>query len=239
MKNNPFIKYFENPEGHIPIQSERNETMSNTLTPELLQKFAPKLGAANAAILVEILNKSEVNTPLRQAHFLAQAAHESLLFSITKENLNYSAAGLKAIFPKYFQTDAIRAQYARKPEAIANRAYANRMGNGPEASGDGWKYRGRGYFQLTGKNNYEKFSKDTYGDTRILLNPDVVAEPADAMKSSLWYWKNNNLSNWADKDNVTALSKAINLGNPHSNATPHGLEDRKKYLAKAKSLLGI
>lgn len=233
--HNPFVKWFESPVPKVPVE---DKPMAQTLTADLLRQFAPSLGS-NAEALVKILNESDCNTPLRQAHFLAQAAHESVLFSKTTENMNYSAEGLGRIFPKYFQTPAIRAEYARKPEKIGNRAYANRNGNGDEASGDGYRYRGRGYFQLTGKGNYAKFSKAVYGDDRIVKNPELVAEPVDAMLSSLWYWKNNNLNKWADVDDVLAVSKVVNLGNAASKATPNGMDDRRKYLAKAKALLKI
>ncbi|QDJ96442.1 chitinase [Xanthomonas phage Xoo-sp13] len=209
------------------------------LTKELLLKFAPKLPADAADVIVKAISASKVNTPLRIAHFLAQAAHESTLFSKTTENTNYSADGLAITFSKYFPTDAIRNQYARKPEAIANRAYANRNGNGNEASGDGFKYRGRGYFQLTGKGNYASYSQAQYGDNRLVDDPTLAAQPLDAVLSSLWYWDNNNLSKWADKDDVLRVSKVINLGNSEHKATPNGLDDRQKYLKLAKTILNI
>lgn len=208
------------------------------VTAKILTDFAPAL-AKDAEALAAILNASNVNTKLRVAHFLAQAAHESGLFTVTTENLNYSADALGKTFKKYFPTPALQQQYARKPEAIANRAYANRMGNGPEASGDGWKHRGRGYFQLTGKDNYTKYSKSAYGDDRILKTPDLLAQPIDALKSAIWYWETNNLSKWADKDDVVSVSKVVNLGNAASTATPNGMDDRKAKLAKIKKLLGI
>ena len=238
---NPFIKYFETPEElRLPptVTPIKEATMSGLLTEETLVAFAPAL-KNTAAELVEILNASPINTPLRQAHFLAQAAHESTLFSKTTENMNYSADGLKNTFSKYFQTPEIRAEYARKPERIGNRAYANRNGNGPESSGDGYKYRGRGYLQLTGLNNYYNFSKAYYNDDRIVKNPELVAEPIDAMKSSIWYWTRNNVNKWADMDDVLAVSRLINLGNANSKGTPNGMADRKKYLTKAKALLKI
>lgn len=208
------------------------------VTAKILTDFAPAL-AKDAEALAAILNASNVNTKLRVAHFLAQAAHESGLFTVTTENLNYSADGLGKTFKKYFPTTALQQQYARKPEQIANRVYANRMGNGDEASGDGWKHRGRGFFQLTGKDNYTKYSKASYGDDRILKTPELLAQPIDAMKSAIWYWETNNLSKWADKDDVLSVSKVVNLGNASSTATPNGMDDRKAKLAKAKKLLGI
>lgn len=235
MKNNPFIKWFEYP--NMGLELTKEPTMG-VVTAQILTQFAPAL-AKNAEELAAILNASNVNTKLRVAHFLAQAGHESALFSVTTENLNYSADALGRVFKKYFPTAELRAQYARKPEQIANRVYANRMGNGNEASGDGWKHRGRGYFQLTGKDNYLKYSKSAYGDDRILKSPELLAQPVDALKSAIWYWETNNLSKWADKDDVLAVSKVVNLGNAASTATPNGMDDRRTQLARAKKLLGI
>ena len=121
-----------------------------------------------------VMSKFEINTPLRLAHFLAQCGHESGGFRLTKENLNYSAKGLMGIFKKYFPNEALANQYARKPEKIANKVYGNRMGNGAEATGDGAKYCGRGYIQLTGKDNYTAFGKSINED--IAANPTAVAE---------------------------------------------------------------
>ena len=155
-----------------------------------------------------LLDSYVVNTPLRLAHLFAQLEHESGLKPIA-ENLNYSSAGLIKTFPKYFtQLEAIK--YQRKPEMIANRVYANRMGNGNEASGDGWKYRGRGFIQITGKNNYTLLSKDTGID--YLNNPDLLLTEADSLISALWYWKKNNLNYFADKNDLDAISDIINIG---------------------------
>lgn len=155
-----------------------------------------------------ILNNYNINTPSRLAHFIAQLDHESGLKPVA-ENLNYSANGLRKTFRKYF-TDLEAVKYARNPEAIANRAYANRMGNGPEESGDGYKYRGRGFLQITGKNNYMQLSKDTGID--YVNNPDLLLNEADAMISALWYWQRNNLNTLADKNNIKAITKKINGG---------------------------
>lgn len=226
------------------------EKKMSSITPDLLLQFAPALGS-DAGIVADILNASEVvGTPLRLAHFLAQAGHESILFSATTENLNYSADGLANTWPNRYSSgrdpktrrylpNALANRLHRKPEAIANNVYANRMGNGNEASGDGWKYRGRGYFQLTGKNNYREYSQYEYGDNRILDNPDRVVSPQDAIKSSIWYWEVNGLNRFADKDDVWSISRAINIGNPNSSATPNGMNDRIAKLRKAKQLLKI
>ena len=236
MKNNPFIRFFEYPNMDGTVLHEDN-TMG-IVTAKILTDFAPAL-AKDADTLAAILNASKINTKLRLAHFLAQAAHESGKFTVTRENLNYSAASLGAVFKKYFPTSELQQQYARKPEAIANKVYADRMGNGNEKSGDGWLYRGRGFFQLTGKNNYYNYSKAAYGDDRLVKNPDAVAELVDAMKSAIWYWETNNLSKWADQDDALAVSRAVNLGNANSTATPNGWDDRKKNLAQIKKILGI
>jgi putative chitinase len=156
-------------------------------------------------------------SPEATAHFFAQCAHESGNFILFTENLNYSAEGLLRIFPKYF--DAITArQYARQPERIANRAYANRMGNGDEASGDGWRYRGRGAIQLTGKHNYREFA-DWLGKA---IDPDQVSTEY-AFESAQFYFDRNKLWRFCDvvsNTNIALLTKAINGGT-------HGIEDRK------------
>ena len=137
--------------------------------------------------------KFQLNTPLRLAHFLAQCGHESGGFKFLRENLNYSAKGLMGIFKKYFPTEAVANQYQRQPDKIANKVYANRMGNGSESSGDGWKYRGFGFVQLTGKSNYEAFSKDMGID--IVSNPENIRQDLVlAIKTAIWFWTKNNLN---------------------------------------------
>ena len=166
----------------------------------------------------------------RAAHFFAQTAHESGNFKAFSENLNYSAKGLRGIFGKYFPTDALARAYERKPEKIANRVYANRRGNGDEASGDGWKFRGRGALQLTGKSNYFEFSK-YIGRPEVMDNPDLVATEL-AFESALWFFDRNKLWGICDQGvndaSILALTKRINGGT-------HGLDDRKlktkKYAA--------
>lgn len=157
----------------------------------------------------------------RAAHFFGQCAHESGNFKAFSENLNYSDTGLVTIFKKYFPTLASTAGYARNPEKIANKVYANRMGNGPESSGDGYRYRGRGPIQLTGKNNYQAFAK-YIGRPDVMTDPDIVAREL-AFESALFFFEVNNL--WAicdkglDKGTITTLTKRINGGT-------HGLDDR-------------
>ena len=167
-----------------------------------------------------ILNPAGINTKERVCMFLAQCGHESGGFSVNIENLNYSATSLKAVFGKYFPTNLLAEQYARQPEKIANRVYANRMSNGDEASGDGWKFRGRGFIQITGKYNYQQFSKDFGLD--IVENPDLVSEDIVlSIKTAVWFWNKNNLNVFADKEDLLTVTKRINGGT-------NGIEDRKR-----------
>lgn len=181
--------------------------------------------------LQKAFDKFAINTPLRVAHFLAQVMHESNNFKALTENLNYSADGLKKIFPKYFP-DNLADSYARQPEKIANRVYANRMGNGDEASGEGFKFRGRGYIQLTGKNNYTSFGKSIGED--LVANPDKVATPEYGVLSAAWFWNSNGLNALADGgatvEVVTKITKRVNGGTI-------GLDDRKKHFDEVYKLL--
>lgn len=174
------------------------------------------------AQIPECAAKFAINTRLRLAHFLAQCGHESGGFKFTVENLSYSADGLKKIFPKYFPGN-LAESYARQPEKIASRVYADRMGNGDEASKDGWTYRGRGYIQLTGKSNYQAF--DASVDENILANPDLVAKQYPLL-SGAWFWDSRKLNELADQGatdaTVTAITKKVNGGT-------NGLDDRIKH----------
>ena len=178
----------------------------------------------------EILPVYDINTPERVAAWLAQCAHESGNFKFLKENLNYKAASLRKVFPKYFADDAIAQQYEKKPEKIANRVYANRMGNGDEASGDGFRYLGRGLIQLTGKNNYTIFAASI--DTPLEQIPEYLQTFEGAIQSACWFWEQNNLNQWADKKDILTLTKRINGGTI-------GLEDRKKHYEHALHMFGI
>jgi putative chitinase len=175
------------------------------------------------AQLPDTIAKFELNTPLRLAHFLAQAGHESGGFKALNENLNYGAKGLLGIFKKYFPTEALAIQYERKPEKIANRVYGGRMGNGPEATGEGYKFRGRGYIQLTGKDNYKAF--DAVVTESIVDNPDLVATKYPLL-SAAWFFHKNSLHKIADKGAtdavVTEVTKRVNGGTI-------GLADRIKH----------
>lgn len=178
-----------------------------------------------------VIEKFQVNTPLRLAHFLAQCGHESGGFRLTQENLNYSAKGLMGIFKKYFPTQALANAYQRQPEKIANRVYASRMGNGPEASGEGFKFRGRGYIQLTGKQNYTAFDQSV--PESIVDNPDLVATKYP-LASAAWFWSKNGLNKIADEGAtdavVTKVTKRVNGGTI-------GLADRIKHFKEYHNLL--
>ena len=169
-------------------------------------------------LLDNLLPAAGIDTKERVNMFLAQCGHESGGFSRFTEGLNYSAKGLRATFPKYFPDDATAIKYERQKEKIANRVYANRMGNGPESSGDGWKYRGRGMIMTTGKDNYTEFSK--YSGIDAVNNPDLLSsDMSAAIKSAIWFWNKNILNSFADKKDVLSATKKINGG-------INGLEDR-------------
>jgi len=176
-----------------------------------------------------ILPEYEINTPQRVAAFLAQCAHESGGFVFLKENLNYKAASLRKVFPKYFPDDATAAAYANKPERIANRVYANRMGNGDEASGDGWRYCGRGLIQLTGKDNYTFFAASL--DIPVEEASEYLQTFEGAVQSACFFWEQNNLNKWADAGDILTLTKRINGGTI-------GLEDRIKHYEHALHIFG-
>lgn len=199
--------------------------------PLKLEKLKGHIPDAVIAMIPDTAAKFQINTPLRLAHFLAQCGHESGGFKATQENLNYSAKGLMGIFKKYFPTEALANTYQRNPQKIANKVYANRMSNGDEASGDGYKFRGRGYIQLTGKANYTAFGKAIGED--ILSNPDVVSGKY-ALLSAAWFWSNNGLNKLADGGStdavVTTITKRVNGGTI-------GLADRIKHFKEYYHLL--
>lgn len=179
--------------------------------------------------LNKILPDYGIDTPQRVAAFVAQAAHESGNFTALHENLNYRAVTLRKVFPKYFPTDEMAAQYAQQPERIANRVYANRMGNGPEESGDGFRYCGRGLIQLTGQQNYQNFADSI--ETPLEQIPDFLQTFEGAVQSACWFWENNNLNQYADTDDILTMTKRINGGTI-------GLEDRKRHYEHAKHVFG-
>jgi len=201
------------------------------ITLEQLQHAFPSTKAANLALYVDALNtamsESNINTKNRVAGFLAQCCHESGSFSLVVENLNYSADGLQKIFHKYFPDATIATEYARHAEKIANRVYASRMGNGDEASGDGWKFKGRGLIQLTGKNNYVACGAALQQD--LVANPAYLETPIGAARSAGWYWSHHGLNEAADANDITKMTKLINGGTI-------GLEERTKLYESAKSV---
>ena len=178
--------------------------------------------------LSQLLPDYDINTPQRIAAFVAQCSHESGGFVALKENLNYRAVTLRKIFPKYFPTDDLANAFAGKPEMIANRVYASRMGNGDEASGDGFRYCGRGLIQLTGKSNYQSFADSL--EMNVEDVPDYLSTFEGAAQSACWFWESNNLNQWADKGDILTLTKRINGGTI-------GLEDRIKHYDHAMHIL--
>jgi putative chitinase len=185
-----------------------------------------------ADALNKILPDYEIDTPQRVAAFLAQCAHESGGFTALHENLNYRAVTLRKVFPKYFPDDATAEYYASRPnkqEAIANRVYASRMGNGDEASGDGFRYCGRGLIQLTGKQNYTKFAESI--ETPVDQIPEFLATFEGAIQSACWFWETNNLNQYADSGDILTMTKRINGGTI-------GLEDRKRHYEHALHVFG-
>lgn len=203
------------------------------ITLELLRTVSPKTRVTvlerYVTPLDEVAKYYEINTPKRVAAFLAQTAHESGGFNAVKENLNYSAKGLMTTFKKYFPTEALANEYARKPEKIANRVYANRMGNGDEASGDGARFCGRGLIQLTGKHNYTRFAKDL--DITLEECVKYLETPAGAATSAGWFWDTNNLNAICDRGDIKGLTKRINGGFI-------GLADRIHHYELALKALG-
>jgi len=196
-----------------------------------INKLKGHVPDAVIAQIPSVMSTFKIDTALRLSHFLAQCGHESAGFKAIQENLNYGAKGLLGIFKKYFPTEAKAWQYERKPEKIANLVYGSRMGNGDEASGDGYKFRGRGYIQLTGKSNYTAFGKAINED--IAANPDLVATKYPLL-SAAWFWSSNSLNALADKGaddaSVTAITKRVNGGTI-------GLPDRIKHFKEYYTLL--
>lgn len=202
------------------------------ITAPLLKRLYPATSDDRLKALVKPLNTTftryDIETVTRAAAFIAQVAHESQGFARMTENLNYSAKGLRTTFAKYFPTDALAQQYERQPQKIANRVYANRLGNGSETSGDGWKYRGRGFIQLTGKENYLSFAKAF----KMTLE-DAVAylETIDgACLSAGWFWNTRGLNTFADQNRFDTITLKINGGQ-------NGAVDRREHFTLAKRLL--
>jgi len=194
-------------------------------------KLSVKIMPQVMAEMPSVITKFNISNPHRLAHFLSQCAHESANFTAVRENMNYSAKGLMGVFHKYFPTEALAKQYERQAEKIGNKVYANRMGNGDEASGDGYKFRGRGFIQLTGKDNYKALS--TYVGEDLISNPDLVATKYPLMSAAFFFDKNKlwDICDKGDsKDVVLAVTKKVNGGTI-------GLDDRIEKFNLYKSLL--
>jgi putative chitinase len=202
------------------------------LTQDQLEELIPKNPYVEYwyEALSQCLPDYDINTPRRVAAFIAQCSHESGGFKFLSENLNYRAESLMRVWPKYFKDLATAQRYAHNPERIANRAYANRMGNGDEASGDGWRFCGRGLIQLTGKDNYQAFADSI--ETELEDIPHYLATFEGAVQSACWFWETNNLNKWADAGDITTLTKKINGGTL-------GLDERMKHYAHALHVLGV
>ena len=179
--------------------------------------------------LKETFEKYNIDTTKRQAAFIGQCMHESAGFKTLNENLNYSAKALMATWPSRFPNEEVANEYARQPEKIANKVYGGRMGNDVESSGEGWKYRGRGIKQLTGKENYERCGAGLGVD--LVENPDLLLEPRYAALSAGWFWNKHNLNDLADKGDIETMTKRINGG-------LLGLDARKAAIQRAESVLG-
>jgi putative chitinase len=179
--------------------------------------------------LATILPDYDIDTPPRVAAFIAQCAHESANFKFLSENLNYRAESLMRVWPSRFPSIELARQYAMQPEKIANKVYSSRMGNGDEASGDGWRYLGRGLIQLTGKDNYSNFAMSI--DTPLEQIPEYLQTFEGAVQSACWFWETNNLNQWADAGDILTLTKRINGGTI-------GLDDRIKHYNHALHVLG-
>lgn len=180
--------------------------------------------------LNELLPEYQIDTVARIAAFVSQCAHESGNFRFISENLNYRWESLRKVFPKYFPTDDSAKKYARQPEKIANKVYANRMGNGPESSGDGWLYRGRGLIQITGKNNYTQMANAF--EMSLEAMPQYLSTFEGATRSACWFWDTNDLNRFADTGDIRGLTKAINGGF-------NGLEDRIQKYRYALNILNV
>lgn len=204
------------------------------LTKDQLKQLLPKNPYINYwhNALAQLLPDYEINTNKRIAAFIAQCSHESGGFTALKENLNYRWQTLRKLFPKYFPTDELAQQYASRPDkqqAIANRIYANRMGNGPEESGDGYRFCGRGLIQLTGRQNYTWFAASI--ETPVEEVSEYLETFEGAAQSACWFWETNKLNQWADAGDIVTLTKRINGGTI-------GLEDRIKHYEHALHILG-
>ena len=201
------------------------------MTPVQLRAILPQCRDAGAwSFELRVANEYGVNSPVRLAAFIAQVGHESGHLQYLTERLSYSVRGLRATWPRYFPDDTVAQRFARAPERLANYVYANRLGNGPFESGDGWRYRGRGLIQITGKANY-KALEDATGKPYV-QQPQMLERPPDAARSAAWYWQSHGLNELADAGDFAAITKRINGG-------LNGQAERLALWAKAKEVLGV
>ena len=212
------------------------------ITSSQLIRAVPSVNKTRAAELAKVFTewgaKFGINTPLRAAHWLSQVFYESIALNAVEENLSYSAQGLLKTFPKYFNATTAQ-QYAHKPKAIASRVYANRMGNGSEASGDGYRYRGRGIIQLTGRENYAAYQQSGFCNGDLVSHPEWLAQSPGAYKSAMWFWWENGLSAIADEDNGLNANDVCKRITKRVNGGTNGLSDRQYYLRRFKRELGV
>lgn len=205
------------------------------ITLEQITRAVPSVNRQRAAELVEVFNawneKFGITTPLRIAHLLSQIMHESGGLNTLQENLNYSAERLLVVFPKYFNKTNVNL-YARNPQKIGNRVYANRMGNGSEGSGDGYRYRGRGVIQITGKNNYQAYQTSGFCSGDLMSHPEWLTQKPGAYKSAMWFWWKNGCNTLADKDDLKGVTRKINGGY-------NGLSQREAYVKAFKKVFGV
>jgi putative chitinase len=200
------------------------------MTSEQFLQITPRAPKIWIDSLITEMSNQDINTPLRESAFISQIAHESSELTHLEENLNYSAERLMIIFPKKFLTIEFAQQYNRQPEKIANYIYSNRMNNGDESSGDGWKYRGRGAIQITGKYNYQKYA--TLSGKPLIDQPELVLDPLIGSQVACLFWTQNGLNFLADVEDMETITRRINGG-------LIGFPERMKYYEKAKEVLGV
>lgn len=206
------------------------------ITKVQLLRAVPTLNKFRLEEFVETFNQYAdtfgINTPLRAVHYLAQVFHESGSLRYVEENLNYSAEGLLLTFPKYFKTREMAERYARKPKDIANLVYANRMGNGSKESGDGWRYRGRGYIMITGKEQYSQYTRSAFCVGDVVKHPELISSAPGNVKTSMWFWFKSNCNRLADIDDCKGITKRINGG-------LNGYVNRQYLLRRFKQEFGV
>ena len=218
--------------------------MSFKITVQQLMRALPSSDRAKATEFVDTFNvwaeKFQINTIARACHFITQVAHESGNFKYVEENLNYSAERLIVVFPRYFNRTNVAA-YARQPEKIANKVYANRMGNGSEASGDGWKYRGRGFIQLTGRSMYQAYQNSGFCNGALIYHPEWLTKAPGHTKSAMWYWWKNGLNQLADLDYGDGIKgeEICKQITKKVNGAYNGLSNRLYIYRRMKKELGL